>query len=256
VFGPSSSSTSSAPPAAAQGGLTQPVNKALESGAWAQSIIWDKHTPFRDFTQIEFNHEDDIIPQTRPSADGMRPRKRLKADAVKTIDKFNLSNDAHYELSVKEGARQRVRQTFGQITVEHAHPAQKLQLPFVCVDFLGQLTFPEAYLYYSTRHVYRNKRLDRGIVRPCSSRQMWSYALAKFVQPRKRKTRPDESLGEEATWAKGCTALQTCLSQTPAISSCGSFPRNYRQSCQVSEWAVCWSTTTGRKPTWTITFQR
>lgn len=117
--------------------VTQPMNKALESGAWAQSIIWDKHTPFRDFTQIEFNHEDDIVPEARTS-DGMRPRKRLKADAAKTLDKFNLSNDAHYELSAKEGARQRVRQTFGQITVEHAYPAQKLQLPFVSCSLWRQ----------------------------------------------------------------------------------------------------------------------
>jgi hypothetical protein len=134
MYGPTDNSTAPAP-AAAPSILTQPMNKALESGAWAQSIIWDTHTPFRDFTQIEFNHEDDIVPQAR-SSDGMRPRKRTKADAVKTLDKFNLSNDAHYELSAKEGARQRVRQTFGQITVEHAYPAQKLQLPFVSLLYM------------------------------------------------------------------------------------------------------------------------
>ncbi len=43
-----------------------PVNKALESGAWTQSIIWSPHAPFRDFTQIEFNNADDIIPEERP----------------------------------------------------------------------------------------------------------------------------------------------------------------------------------------------
>ena len=45
-------------------------------------------------------------------------------------DKFNISNDQFYEVS-KEGGRHRVRQTFGQLVVEHAYPAQKLQLPFV-----------------------------------------------------------------------------------------------------------------------------
>lgn len=45
--------------------LTTPVNTALESGIWTQSIIWDAKTPFRDFAQIEFNHEDDIIPEDR-----------------------------------------------------------------------------------------------------------------------------------------------------------------------------------------------
>lgn len=135
-----SSSLSALAPPGPPNTLTQPINKALESGSWAQSIIWDKRTPFRDFTQIEFNHEDDVVPETRTS-DGMRPRKRLKADAAKTLDKFNLSNDAHYELSAKEGARQRVRQTFGQISVEHAHPAQKLQLPFVCRFLIARIQY-------------------------------------------------------------------------------------------------------------------
>ena len=46
--------------------LMAPVNKALEAGAWTQSIIWGPRTPFRDFTQIEFNNADDIIPEERP----------------------------------------------------------------------------------------------------------------------------------------------------------------------------------------------
>jgi hypothetical protein len=29
-----------------------PVNTAVETGLWAQSIIWDRKTPFRDFTQL------------------------------------------------------------------------------------------------------------------------------------------------------------------------------------------------------------
>src|SRR6267154_5854374 len=46
--------------------LMAPVNKGLESGAWTQSIIWSPRAPFRDFTQIEFNNGDDIIPEERP----------------------------------------------------------------------------------------------------------------------------------------------------------------------------------------------
>jgi transcription initiation factor TFIID subunit 1 len=45
--------------------LTTPANKALESGAWTQSIIWSPRAPFRDFTQLEFNHEDDVVPEER-----------------------------------------------------------------------------------------------------------------------------------------------------------------------------------------------
>lgn len=107
--------------------LTTPINKALESGSWTQSIIWSPKAPFRDFTQLEFNHEDDIIPEERP-VETVRPRKRLRLDG-QIRDKFNLSNDQFYEVA-KEGGRHRVRQTFGQLVVEHAYPAQKLQLPF------------------------------------------------------------------------------------------------------------------------------
>ncbi|KAH6916934.1 atypical/TAF1 protein kinase [Coprinopsis sp. MPI-PUGE-AT-0042] len=106
--------------------LTTPVNAALESGAWTQSIIWSPKAPFRDFTQLEL-HEEDIIPEDKPS-ESTRPRKRIRMDP-NIKDKFNLSNDQYYEVS-KEGARQHVRQTFGQLVVEHAYPAQKLQLPF------------------------------------------------------------------------------------------------------------------------------
>lgn len=45
--------------------LTTPTNKTLESGDWTQSIIWSPDAPFKDFTQLEFNHEDDVIPEER-----------------------------------------------------------------------------------------------------------------------------------------------------------------------------------------------
>lgn len=47
--------------------LTTPANKNLESGMWTKSIIWGPNVPFKDFTQLEFNHEDDIIPEERSS---------------------------------------------------------------------------------------------------------------------------------------------------------------------------------------------
>ncbi|KAH9065639.1 TAF1 transcription initiation factor TFIID subunit TAF1 [Lactarius vividus] len=109
--------------------LMAPVNKALESGAWTQSIIWGPRAPFRDFTQIEFNNGDDIIPEERPPTQEVRPRKRLRMDNAQVRDKFNLSNDQFYDVS-KDGGRHRVRQTFGDLVVEHAYPSQKLQLPF------------------------------------------------------------------------------------------------------------------------------
>ncbi|EKM84167.1 hypothetical protein AGABI1DRAFT_67440 [Agaricus bisporus var. burnettii JB137-S8] len=108
--------------------LTTPANKNLESGMWTKSIIWGPDVPFKDFTQLEFNHEDDIIPEER-STETVRHRRRFRTDAAQIKDKFNLSNDHFYEVA-KDGGRHRVRQTFGQLAVEHAYPAQKLQLPF------------------------------------------------------------------------------------------------------------------------------
>ncbi|CAA7265965.1 unnamed protein product [Cyclocybe aegerita] len=127
VYEPDPNPPASLPPLAApEGNLTTPINKALESGAWTQSIIWSPKSVFRDFTQLEFNHEDDIVPEER-QVETARPRKRLRTDAA-VKDKFNLSNDHFYEVA-KDGGK-RVRQTFGQLVVEHAYPAQKLQLPF------------------------------------------------------------------------------------------------------------------------------
>ncbi|PFH54856.1 hypothetical protein AMATHDRAFT_134293 [Amanita thiersii Skay4041] len=108
--------------------LTTPANKALESGTWTQSIIWGPNAPFKDFTQLEFNHEDDVIHEEKPT-ETVRPRKKFRLDNSQARDKFNLSNDHFYEVA-KDGGRHRVRQTFGQLVVEHAYPAQKLQLPF------------------------------------------------------------------------------------------------------------------------------
>ncbi|KAF9229061.1 TAF1 transcription initiation factor TFIID subunit TAF1 [Gyrodon lividus] len=117
------------PPFQETDNLTTPVNKSLESGSWTQSIIWGPGAPFRDFTQLELN-EEDLATDDRPTTvEAVRPRKRLRADYAQSRDKFNLSNDHLYEVS-KEGGRHRVRQTFGQLVVEHAYPAQKLQLPF------------------------------------------------------------------------------------------------------------------------------
>ncbi|KAI0756326.1 hypothetical protein C8Q80DRAFT_1127954 [Daedaleopsis nitida] len=108
--------------------LAAPLNKALESGGWTQSIIWGPREPFKDFTQLELE-EHDLNQEERPATQEVaRPRKRIRTD-TQPKDKFNISNDQFYEVS-KEGGRHRVRQTFGQLVVEHAYPAQKLQLPF------------------------------------------------------------------------------------------------------------------------------
>ncbi len=62
----------------------------------------------------------------------------LQRDKSVLKDRFNISNDQAYEIARQ---RHRVRQTFGQLVVQHAYPAVKLQLPFVsffyyCLSFL------------------------------------------------------------------------------------------------------------------------
>ena len=69
-----------------------------------------------------------------------RPKKRLRLDNSQTKDKFNYSNDHFYEVA-KDGGRHRVRQTFGQLVVEHSYPAQKLQLPFVRCNAAKRVEF-------------------------------------------------------------------------------------------------------------------
>lgn len=162
---------------------TTPLNKALEEGSWTQSIIWGPRAPFRDFTRLELN-EDDIIPEERHSStcfgpitlDDLlayvfpaenRPRKRLRTDTGPARDKFNLSNDQFYEVS-KDGGRHRVRQTFGQLVVEHAYPAQKLQLPFVRTSAAPFRDLLLTY-FYSSRLAYRSRKLVRSTGPPCSS---------------------------------------------------------------------------------------
>lgn len=39
--------------------VTAPINQVLEDGSWTRSIIWDAETPFRDFTQLEVDIEDE-----------------------------------------------------------------------------------------------------------------------------------------------------------------------------------------------------
>lgn len=136
-----------------------------------------------------------------------RPRKRIRTDN-QPKDKFNISNDQFYEVS-KEGGRHRVRQTFGQLVVEHAYPAQKLQLPFVRrydVISLGRdLTLSPC----STRHVFPSRKPAPFIVPLFKSRQTSRSPSARSARRRRRKTGPVAKWERVATLAKVCTVLAT-----------------------------------------------
>lgn len=56
--------------------LQQPVNSAVESGLWTQSIIWDRRTPFLDFTQLQLDDDDDAVdPAVGTAADAAKKEK-------------------------------------------------------------------------------------------------------------------------------------------------------------------------------------
>ncbi|KAF9364515.1 hypothetical protein BGX34_001286 [Mortierella sp. NVP85] len=129
-------------------------NYDLENGDWEESIIWDENKPFKPFTQISLNMNDANVlfdlttMDTKAMGDAFRGKRgkkvQLPAYRVVTknndpseaetnrnllIDRLNLSNDRFYEIH-KEGRFHRVRQTFGQLVVQHALPAVKLLKPW------------------------------------------------------------------------------------------------------------------------------
>ncbi|KAF9901779.1 hypothetical protein EC991_005661 [Linnemannia zychae] len=129
-------------------------NYDLEMGEWEDSIIWDDNKPYKPFSHISLNMNDANVlfdltsMENKGMGDGFRVKRGRKvqfpAYRVVTnvndpseaethrklgIDRFNVSNDRFYEAN-KEGRFHRVRQTFGQLVVQHALPAVKLMKPW------------------------------------------------------------------------------------------------------------------------------
>ena len=150
----------------------------------------------------------------------MRPRKRLRMDPGQIRDKFNLSNDQFYEVA-KDGGRHRVRQTFGQLVVEHAYPAQKLQLPFVSSKMKALVASQPC---HSTRLAYPSKRLGRSIVLLYNFLPILNCDFQKCVRPRKRRTKLDENSAKVETLAKVCAKQAISAFETHPISFFGNIP--------------------------------
>jgi hypothetical protein len=133
----------------------------------------------------------------------VRPKKRIRAHDAQIRDKFNLSNDHFYEVS-KEGGRHRVRQTFGQLVVEHAYPAQKLQLPFVrkLISALTVAIFLSIFSI-STRQGFQSRKPAPSIGPPCSFQPILISALARCARRRRKRTRRAAKLARVAISARG-----------------------------------------------------
>jgi hypothetical protein len=123
-------------------------------------------------------------------AQEFRPRKRLRFDNAQVKDKFNLSNDQFYDVS-KDGGRHRVRQTFGDLVVEHAYPAQKLQLPFVshCPWVRCRFKLFTTRLF-SIRHVWGSRSHGLSIDRPCKYQRTLKFGSPKCARQKRRRIRP------------------------------------------------------------------
>ncbi|EJT99982.1 hypothetical protein DACRYDRAFT_117598 [Dacryopinax primogenitus] len=113
-------------------------NAWLDSDDWAKSIMWTPSTLFKPFlappkpVAVAEKHEQPTAPIPQPLSRKARLQQSIISNraAQQVKDKFNLSNDHMYETLHGRGVQRGVRQTFGNLEVQHAYPAQKLQLPF------------------------------------------------------------------------------------------------------------------------------
>src|ERR1700678_3849202 len=123
----------------------------------------------------------------------------MRTDPGQIRDKFNLSNDHFYEVA-KEGGRHRVRQTFGQLVVEHAYPAQKLQLPFVSPS--GKpLDYFLTFLQYKTR---LSKQEARSFHRPALQfPSNIELRFSKVCTAKKKKDKAGRKLGKGGNVGEG-----------------------------------------------------
>ncbi|CAO3654488.1 unnamed protein product [Mucor fragilis] len=126
------------------------LNMQLEEGDWLDAIIWDKEKPspatmkisldlndpnmLFDVEEVEATKELLIQPKHVKKGRKPLPKPLPKIQIYHTdtephnklpLNRFNLSNDKHYE-SHLAGRLIRVRQTFGQLVVQHGLPALKL----------------------------------------------------------------------------------------------------------------------------------
>ncbi|KAI9273576.1 hypothetical protein BY458DRAFT_473908 [Sporodiniella umbellata] len=126
------------------------LNLDLEEGDWLQDIIWDKEklsgetmkialdlndpNMLFDVEEVEATKELLILPKHVKKGRKPIPRPLPKIQIYQTetephnklpLNRFNLSNDKHYEAHLA-GRLVRVRQTFGQLVVQHALAALKL----------------------------------------------------------------------------------------------------------------------------------
>ncbi|KAI9285023.1 hypothetical protein BC943DRAFT_360547 [Umbelopsis sp. AD052] len=140
--------------------VTSHLNYDLEDGDWISGIIWDDEKDNGTPVKLTLNLNDtnmlfDVaeVEATKPRISEPKYSRKNKRPAIKqavvkpapptantqavdgeparkiTTSRFNLANDRYYDTNYT-GKLVRVRQTFGQLVVQHSLPALKLQPPF------------------------------------------------------------------------------------------------------------------------------
>lgn len=99
---------------------------------WDDSIRWHAELKPEETTRFYFDLNDSqmVFEEVTPDAASAQ-LQHLSARAARSaanLNPLNLSNDRFYEIPREH--RQKVRQTLGQLVVQHARPAAHLQLPF------------------------------------------------------------------------------------------------------------------------------
>ncbi|KAI8149894.1 hypothetical protein BJV82DRAFT_585138 [Fennellomyces sp. T-0311] len=134
--------------------VSKHLNRQLEDGDWLDAIIWDREKPNSAFLKIDLDLNDpnmlfdcEEVEATKAQLVEAKQVKKGRKPLPKPLPKipiiystdephnklplnrFNLSNDKFYD-SHYTGRLVRVRQTFGQLVVQHALPALKLHPVF------------------------------------------------------------------------------------------------------------------------------
>ncbi|KAI7847879.1 hypothetical protein BDC45DRAFT_451157 [Circinella umbellata] len=129
--------------------VSKHLNNQLEDGDWLEAVIWDKEKPNPAYLKIDLDLNDpnmlfdcEEVEATKAQMVEAKQVKKGRKPLPKPLPKipiiyteesnnklplnrFNLSNDKFYD-SHYTGRLVRVRQTFGQLVVQHALPALKL----------------------------------------------------------------------------------------------------------------------------------
>ncbi|KDN53304.1 hypothetical protein K437DRAFT_242361 [Tilletiaria anomala UBC 951] len=163
------------------GGDMQYERSSATLESWEGAIRWKEDTPLPavalvfDPNDPEMIFEEQVITPIGPSAPQLSTQglSSRAARAAASLNPLNLSNDRFYE--VPREHRHKVRQTLGQLVVQHAGPAIKLQLPFYKTRLAKSevksfhrpaMQFPvNIPINFGRVHSSRKKREDRGKVK-------------------------------------------------------------------------------------------